>query len=671
MFNQPQMIPPREPYYPYMTVPNPYVPTGVDQHMANQLVNTMYANQGLLTPYQIPVIKKYNVSLGGVSGDHTKIAEIFEDILPSGVNLSLHSFSTLKERFNISDFVRSVFVKMGDGEEVILNGGTTKPELNRGTTSLTNLLSRVKFLEINPYHFSRLTNNPYKTIPKNFVMYRSCYPIKMDKEKREIKCSKTNVGMHIRIYGLTQHDITVLSSNNNIDKYKSEVYREIEYYKIINNDILKKYKSPNFVQMYTYYRAKNMNINFKQFELLREGLSKENTEVNNSNNEIRKIENMNRLREILDNNNPNILKNLLLKYNLISRNDINDPKKIEEFKNIKLSNIIDKIQKDDDNIVILTEAPTQNIYNWATKTYEIDPAGSINKMVQTGFYRDEIWESIIFQLLVAFIIMYKECIIFNNFSLENNVFIKHVQNETTNIGYCTYNIDGILYNVQNYGYFVLIDSSYIDLDNEQYIKSKDGYYHKILSKKFGDDEKEIRKLILEKMKNTFNSNNFGTNFIKFGGNKLSDEIIKLLNTIHDILDKKEDISNLILDIILKTNKLNYISNRIGSLLTNEEISSLIKSGETANLLGKNKYEIGDIVAYKMEDNIYMYSMIYENKNNKIIILKTDKPKYQSNDNIVYIAEEVTKEQIYYQSQIIEEKFISGQNTTLLEKYNKI
>jgi len=672
------MMQQREQYYPYMTVPNPYVPTGIDQQMANQIVNTMYANQGLLEPYQIPVIKKYNVSLGGISGDHTRIAEIYEDILPSGVNLSLHSFSTLKERFNISDFVRSVFVKMGDGEEVILNGGITKPGINKGTTSLTNLLSRVKFLEINPYHFSRLTNNPYKTIPKNFVMYRSCYPIKMDKEKKEIRCSKTNVGMHIRIYGLTNHDIISLTKTDN-DKFKSDLYREIEYYKLINNKILRKYQTPNFVQMYTYYRAKNMNINFKQFELLRDNIAIDNIEVNKENNIIKKNDYENRLKEILENNNPTVLKNLLYKYKLLSNTDINDPKKVEEFKNNKLKLILDKIQQEDDNIVILTESPTQNILNWATKTYEIDPVGSINKMIQTGFYSDEVWESIIFQLYISLLIMYKECIIFNNFSLENNVFIKHLQNDTTNIGYWKYTIDDIVYNVRNYSYLLIIDSSYIDLDNKpDYYKSKDNITHKIISKDFSDDEEKIKNRILEIMLKVFNRDNFGTEFKKFDGNQPSDEILKLLDIINkeieeiqkiDVNDREKELSILILKVLTKTNKLNYISNRIGTLLTKDEISTLIKSQETSNILGQNKYNRGDIVARQLPDNLFNYCMILDKDVNDMIeILTTEKIIYSLEDKPQYKIIKVRKEELLYQSQMIEEKYITGFNYSRLESY---
>jgi hypothetical protein len=91
-----------------------------------------------------------------------------------GPNTLYLTFNTLKERMIIHHYIRSIFIKTGDGEELLINGGP-----NNTRSELVNLLSHVKLLEINPYHFNRLTDNPYKTLPANFVMYRSCYPIKL------------------------------------------------------------------------------------------------------------------------------------------------------------------------------------------------------------------------------------------------------------------------------------------------------------------------------------------------------------------------------------------------------------------------------------------------------------------------------------------------------------
>ena len=696
---QPQQA--REPYYPFMTVPNPYLPTGYDQMMGNQILNNVYGNRGLLQPYQIPVIKKYNVSLGGISGDHTKIAEIYEDILPSGVNLSLHSFNTLRERFNINNYVRSVFIKTGDGEEVVLNGnGTTKPEINKGTTSLTNLLSRVKFLEINPYHFSRLSNNPYTTIPRNFVMYRSCYPIKLDREKQVIQCSKTNVGMNIRIYGLTKSDITYFSSEED-DKLKSNVYREIEYYKIIKRQILEKEQSPNFIQMYTYYRAKKMNINFKQFDLLRNKII-----VNNDN----KQELINRLYEIIncDKNNINNILEIYKKYGIINNNEIpyGDINKIKSLIRDKEFNLISKLtskelNEDDDNYVILSEAPTQNILNWATKTYEKDQLSSINKMIQTGFYSDEVWESILFQLYVALLCLYKNEIIINNFTLENNVFIKNVQNDTTNIGYWKYIINGIEYNVKNHGYLVVIDSSYIDIDDySKYTISPDGKYYKIISTKFKDIREDVCETILKKIKDVFNENYFTSEFIKNGGTKPSDKILDLIKTINNyikyIIDnemdnikkkkknnkkkikdnkkkkkkKKKNIPEnykeiiykleiLPLEMLTKNKSFNYISNRIGTQLNSKEIETIINYDNELNIY-KKKYKVGDILVKKIINAIYNYVMIIKIENETVNILN------KNNDN--YEIVEIDLNDLEIQTKEIEEDYKVGFNYSKLETY---
>ena len=89
--------------------------------------------------------------------------------------------------------------------------------------NLKNLLSHVKLLDINPYHFNRLTDNPYKTMPYNFCMYRSCYPIKMS-EYNYVNCAKSNIGMNVRIYGITNQDEL---NNRNNNKFNSDIWREL------------------------------------------------------------------------------------------------------------------------------------------------------------------------------------------------------------------------------------------------------------------------------------------------------------------------------------------------------------------------------------------------------------------------------------------------------------
>jgi len=66
--------------------------------------------------------------------------------------------------------------------------------------------------------------------------------------------------------------------------------------------------------------------------------------------------------------------------------------------NLDTKNIITKkdLLKDSDQcLVVLTEAPNNNLIDWATRTYKID--SSITKhMINNGFHTDKEWEVIIF-----------------------------------------------------------------------------------------------------------------------------------------------------------------------------------------------------------------------------------------------------------------------------------
>ena len=62
----------------YVPIPNPYYPLANNYQMPWQY-----------TPNNVPIIKRYNISLGNGNGDITKLANLYEDILPSSNNLSL------------------------------------------------------------------------------------------------------------------------------------------------------------------------------------------------------------------------------------------------------------------------------------------------------------------------------------------------------------------------------------------------------------------------------------------------------------------------------------------------------------------------------------------------------------------------------------------------------
>ena len=132
--------------------------------------------------------------------------------------------------------------------------------------------------------------------------------------------------------------------------------------------------------------------------------------------------------------------------------------------NIEKDKLINKLNIDileDDNIVILTEAPTQNIIAWSSRKYEQNNVNSaILQMISTGYHDTSVWRSVIFQLQTAIYVLHKKNICIYNFNLENNVYIKDTNYDNNNIGYWKYKINGVEFFVPNYGSIVLIDSNF-------------------------------------------------------------------------------------------------------------------------------------------------------------------------------------------------------------------
>jgi hypothetical protein len=116
----------------------------------------------------------------------SKIANIYEDVLPNIKIVNNMSLMTCSERIILYNYVRGLYIVKGDGEEINFDD-TNK--INK-KSDLYSLLSYIKILEINPHHFSMLTNNPYTTMADNIVIWNACYPIRMDRNNKKIMCAK-------------------------------------------------------------------------------------------------------------------------------------------------------------------------------------------------------------------------------------------------------------------------------------------------------------------------------------------------------------------------------------------------------------------------------------------------------------------------------------------------
>jgi hypothetical protein len=462
--------------YPGKYIPaiNPYLP------QQTQFVNPYMFNQ-------IPLIKKYNINITNAAGEYVKLQNLFEDILPQVNGITQKTLITLDQRYIICQYLRSIFIRDADGEDISIG--------NNNHQELTNLLSHIKFMEINPYHYSKITNNPYNTLPDDFIMFRSCYPVRMNMVQNIVQCAPDNIGINIRIYQMRIYDL--LANNiENFTKNRCDLWREIYYYEYIKNEILKKKVCPNFVMVYAWYNTINSGIDFLKLRSLNKKISMLNTEIKMANLEsINKIFSESLLNNIIDLekvklSNPIESGNITTLFKYPQYINTNYPNKniIVSIENKNLAINVDALLSKDDItkiakkeksfyktnkcIIMLTEAPTQNILDWGTRAYNIYD-GPIKKMIQTGFHDDNVWYSIIFQLLIAIYILDKHDLIINQFSLQNNVFIKDITKDENNIGYWKYNVEGLDFYIPNYGYLVLIDTKYQDLENTLDFKKRD------------------------------------------------------------------------------------------------------------------------------------------------------------------------------------------------------
>lgn len=670
---------------PYVPVPNPYYPLA-----GNPTTPWQY------TQNNVPIIKKYNISLGNGNGDLTKLASLYEDILPNEGNVQNNTFNTLKERLVIHHYIRSIFIKTGDGEELLINGGP-----NNTKSELTNLLSHVKLLEINPYHFNRLTDNPYKTLPSNFVMYRSCYPIKLG-SFNNVECSKSSIGVNIRIYLLSKYDDEI-NKNNSLSRYTSDIWRELDYYQFMREEIVKQNMSPNFITLHSYYMTKNTGINFKKFESIRTNLELKNVEIEKMNAEIRNNVYINNLKKTyIDDPTEVITFDDLKLYGIVANNSPVFPvsnsqrelalkKKVDSLiANKKLGHYLDS----DKCLVMLSEAPTQHILNWATRSYQKN--GPIKKMIQNGYYDDRVWESIFFQLFISMIIMFENKIMFTEFSLKNNVYVKDLQHDGQNIGIWKYIYNGVEYYVPNYGYLLLIDSNFAEIlsgNNHPLNKNYDPKKLKfrIQSTLLSDNntDGEIYKLCLEKMIEVFSSNNFGKEFTNYGGIPPTTKFLSNLelivqkittikskyfgshlpaksfsSNIQNENDLKEDMKNLPIELT-KLKMFNMIHSRIGTVVKDQE---KIYLAETDQFNKDTKY--GSIVVRKITNNLYTFAIYLGQNisNNKYKVVTTSEPIFGYEDRLTKQFTELEVDQLFNYYGQPEHSYEPGKQYNILETY---
>jgi hypothetical protein len=247
-------------------------------------------------------------------------------------------------------------------------------------------------------------------------------------------------------------------------------------------------------------------------------------------------------------------------------------------------------------------------------------------MIATGYHTLEVWRSILFQLVYACAVLEKNEICFNNFSLENNVYIKDVQTDNTGDSCWVYRINNIEYYIPNYGYVLVLDSKYTDVK-----EVKDEIQYKIYGNIFTQNSNvtDFGKLVKTTLIGFMNNESFKIN----KSNDLELEVEKIVRNIKRCLEDSnyKTIGSIIPDCFPE-----FFNNKVGKLLTKLE-------KESFSIFNKPDYREGNLMVRQKRYDEYEW-VIYKKQNdtnkNKRIIINKDRIKNE------FIIEEVFSSTLY-------------------------
>ena len=401
----------------------------------------------LQKPNEIPLQKIYNLDVGAIPNKHFYLNTIYEDVVPG----EPYSFSMIKttERDQISSFIKSSIFKHNQEEAI-----TMKADKD----SVNSIHSYFKVLMFNPYGSG--SKNPYKYLPYDFMIYNMAFPIRY--KGGSINIAKNSMGLNLRLYKLNVGALSVTSNkvqlplgnvpSRNLSWYDFDVWREIHYYEFIKNNIVNRKVSPNFVTLILKGLDTQSKLNYSDLYSLINAHSNTtspeylNLKINNTIDFFSGI----RVNEDLKN------------YMTSTGVPATTPGELS-------SNLI---IESGTSLLAVTEAPNYSIHEWASPVY--DRYGSQNKMVSTGVHNFDTWLSVLFQVLYSCCVLQENEIYFNGLNFENNFFVKDLFVKHTSINHWKYKVDNFDFYIPNYGYLVLFDSRFVDLDNINRINSFSG-----------------------------------------------------------------------------------------------------------------------------------------------------------------------------------------------------
>ena len=581
-----------EMFAPKVEQPRPYglynqnIPTielpGASSRFSNAAYQNLFLPTGVMTygpNVKMPVQNVYNINLPGPTGSHVEMNRIYENILP-GRDAKFTS-TTLGERLQIYDYVKQILINVHDGEDISIDSNGQK-----------NLMSYIKFMELNPNYYSPIHVNPYKGLPFGLLVYRSCFPIRFDQTSQTIACAKNAIGLNIRLYSLTCAELYSYKFRQLIYK-EYDVWRELAYYEYVRENIIKKRQSPNFPVLYAFFLSPNKNIDF--FSLKKSCL----TEKDKLSKEYQDFV---RIHYLFSGVKP--------------AHEIIRPMSLPDAARRVIAKLPDEIDPclqaySGTTLILITEAPHQNIYQWASRIYEQE--GIVKKMISSGYHDERVWIGILFQIVSALYVMQQHGIYMRNMTMEDNVYIKDLHNTGGKaMGYWQYVINGISYYVPNYGYMVLIDSNFKDIiplgrTFERCKREYKIYTHNIIGKNYSIGS--IRQKVFENYRNIINKNVFTREYTQSGVFRPPDSIMNLIGAMME--NPETDLGK-----VISKHFRPLMNNRIGTLLR--------KDTETLNIrdfTGQFKY--GEMAIEVLEAQLYKWCLVLESADDGTVTIITN------------------------------------------------
>ena len=588
-----EMFAPKQPQVKPIGIYEPYIPL-VD--IGNNKKFSLPAFQYLAAPtsafsygpnVKMPVQQVNYITLSGPTGDHIEMNKVYENVMPGKEN-KLTS-TTLGERLQTYDFIRQIFVKISDGEDISLD-----------SSGQNSLMSYIKFMELNPNYYSPIYSNPYKGLPYGLLIYRSCFPIRLYEPGQSIVCAKNSVGLNIRLYSLTYAEFYSYKFRQIVYK-EYDVWRELAYYEYMRENVIKKRQSPNFPLLYAFFLSPNRKIDFfalkKNCLTQKDFLSQEHYRFKGIHEFFSNVKPIEKLLRPIQLQLPDTVRKVITKLP-----DEMDP----------------ELQKySGTTMILITESPHHNLYQWASRIYENE--GIARRMISHGFNDENVWLGVLFQIVSALSVMQIHGIYMRDMTIEDNVYIKDLQSRGKAMGYWKYIINGISYYIPNYGYVVYIDSNFKDIippgvTIERCKREYKIYTSNIIGIQYPMDF--IRQKVHENYKRIVSTNAFTKEHTQNNVTKPPEKIMKLLEIM--MTDTEIDLAK----IISKYFRF-FMHNRIGTLLR--------KDTEIPNIREiTGQFKIGEMAIEVLEENLYKWCLVLSIKPDGIIeIITRENP--QSHD----------------------------------------